>query len=42
MEIRTILPSDNELLAKIIRSALVEFGANHLGTVYYDSSTDAL
>ena len=42
MEIRTILPADNESLAKIIRSALVEFGANHLGTVYYDPSTDTL
>ena len=42
MKIRTILPSDNAELAKIIRNTLVEFGANHPGTVYFDSSTDTL
>jgi putative acetyltransferase len=40
--IRTILPSDNEALASIVRSSLAEFGANHKGTVYYDVTTDHL
>ena len=40
--IRTIQPSDNPHLSKIIKSALEEFGANHPGTVYYDASTDTL
>ncbi len=42
MPIRTIQPSDNQPLAKIVRATLTEFGANHPGTVFYDSSTDAL
>ncbi|NEW82671.1 MAG: GNAT family N-acetyltransferase [Mariniphaga sp.] len=42
MQIRPIRQSDNRELAKIIRATLTEFGANHPGTVYYDSSTDAL
>lgn len=42
LTIRTIQPSDNPVLAKIIRETLAEFGANHPGTVYYDSTTDAL
>ena len=40
--IRPIQPSDNPSLAIIIRNTLVEFGANHPGTVYYDSATDSL
>jgi putative acetyltransferase len=40
--VRTILPSDNEALASIVRSSLAEFGANHQGTVYYDETTDHL
>jgi putative acetyltransferase len=40
--IRPIQPSDNPFLAKIIRTALEEFGANHPGTVYFDESTDHL
>jgi putative acetyltransferase len=40
--IRTIQPADNQSLARIIRSALTEFGANKPGTVYYDPTTDAL
>jgi putative acetyltransferase len=40
--IRTIEPSDNQVLAVIIRNALAEFGANKPGTVYYDATTDAL
>lgn len=42
VDIRTIEPADNPALAIIIRHTLTEFGANHPGTVYYDSSTDAL
>lgn len=40
--IRPIQPSDNEILAIIIRNTLKEFGANHPGTVYFDNSTDYL
>lgn len=40
--IRTIQPSDNADLSKIIKDTLAEFGANHPGTVYYDATTDAL
>jgi len=42
MKIRLIQSSDNAALAQIIRNTLTEFGANHLGTVYFDSSTDHL
>lgn len=42
MKIRPIKPEDNKELAVIVRNTLVEFGANHPGTVFYDSSTDAL
>ncbi len=40
--IRNILKTDNSALAKIVKGTLAEFGANHPGTVYYDSTTDAL
>lgn len=40
--IRDIQPQDNPLIAQIIRRSLEEFGANKLGTVYYDNSTDHL
>ena len=40
--IREIIQSDNSELAAIIRDTLMEFGANHPGTVYYDSTTDHL
>lgn len=40
--IRSIQPSDNEILATIIRSTLEEFQANHPGTVYFDPTTDHL
>lgn len=40
--IRNIQPADNPHIARIIRSTLEEFGANHPGTVYYDETTDAL
>ncbi len=40
--IRKIAPEDNSALASIIRSSLVEFGANKPGTVYFDETTDHL
>ncbi len=40
--IRPIEQRDNAALAKVIRTALEEFGANKPGTVYFDASTDAL
>lgn len=40
--IRPIQPADNPPLARIIRNALAEFGANKPGTVFYDPTTDAL
>jgi putative acetyltransferase len=40
--IRPIEPKDNTHIAKVIRDTLVEFGANHPGTVYYDPTTDDL
>lgn len=40
INIRTIQPSDNPFIAKVIRDTLAEFGANHPGTVYYDETTD--
>jgi putative acetyltransferase len=40
--IRSIQPSDNEILATIIRTTLEEFDANHQGTVYFDPTTDRL
>ncbi|MEY3631112.1 MAG: hypothetical protein RL408_666 [Bacteroidota bacterium] len=42
MQIRPIEHGDNEALAKVIRTALAEFGANKPGTVYFDPTTDAL
>jgi len=40
--VRDIRPEDNPFIAKIVKDTLAEFGANHPGTVYYDSSTNAL
>ena len=40
--IRSIQPDDNVAIARIVRESLSEFGANHLGTVYYDETTDHL
>jgi len=40
--IRTIHIQDNEAIAKVIRGALTEFGANKPGTVFYDATTDHL
>jgi putative acetyltransferase len=40
--IRSIQPGDNAAIANIIRQTLLEFGANHPNTVYYDDSTDHL
>jgi putative acetyltransferase len=41
-QIRNIEKQDNPIIAKIIRTTLEEFNANHPGTVYFDASTDAL
>ena len=41
-EIRKLQTSDDEPMAKIIRSSLREFKADKPGTVYYDLSTDHL
>lgn len=40
--IRTIEKKDNAGLARLIRTTLSEFGADHPGTVYFDPSTDDL
>ena len=40
--IRTILPSDNPVVARIVKDTLAEFGANHPNTVYYDPTTDTM
>jgi putative acetyltransferase len=42
LNIRNIELQDNEAIAKVIRAALTEFGANKPGTVYYDHTTDHL
>ncbi len=42
INIRTILPEDNAGIANVIRTTLKEFGADKPGTVYYDTTTDAL
>jgi putative acetyltransferase len=42
IEIVLIEAKYNTAIAAIIRAALEEFGANKPGTVYFDSSTDAL
>lgn len=42
VEIRRIIPADNQELASIIRSSLEEFKANKPGTVYFDETTDRL
>jgi len=42
IQIRNIQIQDNAAIAKVIRGALTEFGANKPGTVYYDDSTDHL
>jgi putative acetyltransferase len=42
LRIRPIEERDNAAIAKIIRTSLEEFGAAKPGTVYYDSTTDAL
>ena len=40
--IRTIQPSDNAGLAKIVKDTMAEFGVDRPNTVYYDPTTDAL
>ena len=40
--IRNIQPSDNPIIARIVKDTLAEFGADYPDTVYYDPTTDAL
>ena len=40
--IREIKPEDNEQIAKVIRSVLVEFGVPKVGTAYADKSLDIM
>jgi putative acetyltransferase len=42
IEIRSLTPADNPVIASVIRETLAEFGANHPGTVYFDPTTDQL
>ena len=42
LNIRNIELKDNEAIAKVIRAALTDFGANKPGKVYYDHTTDHL
>jgi len=42
IQIRPIEQQDTIDIAKVIRGALEEFGANKPGTVYFDPTTDAL
>lgn len=42
MQIRPIKEEDNKAIAIVIRATLLEFGANHPGTVYFDPTTDHL
>lgn len=42
LNIRNILPSDNEALARVVRDTMAEFGVNRPGTVYFDPTTDHL
>jgi putative acetyltransferase len=42
LNIRTILLSDNEALARVVRDTMAEFGVNRPGTVYFDPTTDHL
>jgi putative acetyltransferase len=42
LTIRPITPTDNPVIAKIIRDTLTEFNANKPGTVYFDPTTDDL
>lgn len=42
LSIRNIQPSDNPIIARIVKDTLAEFDANHPDTVYYDPTTDTL
>jgi putative acetyltransferase len=42
LRIRTIIPTDNTALAKVIRDTMAEFGVNRPNTVFDDPSTDHL
>ena len=42
ISLRPIQPSDNTILAKIVRNTMKEFGVNRPNTVYFDPTTDSL
>ena len=42
INLRYIRPSDNTVLAKIVRDTMKEFGVNRPDTVYFDKTTDNL
>lgn len=42
IQIRPLEKKDNAAMASIIRNALIEFGANKPGTVFFDPTTDNL
>jgi len=42
VKIRNIIPSDNPIIAHIIKSVLEELNCNIKGTAYYDKETDAM
>ena len=42
INVRSIQPTDNAVLAKIVRNTMKEFGVNRPDTVYYDPTTDTL
>lgn len=40
LKIREILPADNEIIARIIRTSLLEYGGDKPGTAFHDYDTD--
>jgi putative acetyltransferase len=42
INIRTIIPSDDPVIADIVRATLTEFGMNKAGTAFSDPATDHL
>jgi putative acetyltransferase len=42
MEIRKILPSDNQIIKEIIQASILEYGAPKIGTAYSDAATQAM
>ena len=42
MNIRKILPQDNEAIKNIIQQSIIEHGAPKIGTAYSDAATQAM